>query len=248
MEKIGLQLYSINELTQKDFLGTLRKVGEIGYDGVEFAGYFNTPAKVLKKALEEYGLLPAGSHIGIEELRSNLDKAIDYSLEIGNNIIICPYLPEPMRNSTDAYKRTADLFNAIGERCRKQGITFGYHNHEYVFEKFDGEYGLDLLVKYTEPGLVDIQLDTFWAEYCGLRSVDFMRKYKERCSLLHIKDMKSSEEKVNTEIGKGIMDFREIVELGKEYKVKWFTIEQEEFEIPLLESIRISLEYLRGII
>jgi sugar phosphate isomerase/epimerase len=248
VDKIGLQLYSIQELTQKDFLGTLRSVGEIGYDGVEFAGYFNTPAKVLKKALEEYGLLPAGSHVGIEQLQDRLDKEIDYSLQIGNNIIICPYLPEPMRDSADAYKRTGDLFNTIGDRCRKQGILFGYHNHEFEFEKFDGEYGLDLLVKNTEPGLVDIQLDTFWAEYCGLKSVDFMRKYKERCSLLHIKDMKSNEEKVNTEIGKGIMDFKEIVDLGKELKVKWFTVEQEEFEIPLLESIKVSLKYLRKII
>jgi sugar phosphate isomerase/epimerase len=248
MEKIGLQLYSIKELTQQDFLGTLEKVAKIGYDGVEFAGYFNTPAKELYKALNDLGLQAAGSHIGIEQLQDNLDQVIDYSLEIKDPYIICPGLPVHMRDSVDAYKRLGDLFNRIGEKCKENGILFGYHNHDFEFEQFDGEYGLDLLVANTEPDQVFIELDTFWVEYCGLRSVDFIRKYGERCKVLHIKDMKSLEEKVNTEIGKGIMDFKEIVAAGKAVKAQWYTMEQEEFEIPQLQSIQESLQYLKTIL
>ncbi|OPA74558.1 hypothetical protein BVG16_22565 [Paenibacillus selenitireducens] len=248
MEKVALQLYSIKELTSTDFLGTLKNVADIGYDGVEFAGYFNTSAKDLRIALDQYGLQAAGSHIGISELEANLEKTIEYSLEINSAYIICPGLPEEMRNSTDSYKRTAELFNRIGERCKHSGLRFGYHNHGIEFKQFDGENGLDLLVNNTDPDHLFIELDTYWAEYAGLRSIDFIHKYKERCSILHIKDMKSEADKRNTEIGSGMMDFRAITAAGKQYGVNWFTVEQEEFEIPQLQSIGQSLKYLREIL
>ncbi|NLO82541.1 MAG: sugar phosphate isomerase/epimerase [Clostridiales bacterium] len=249
MEGIGLQLYSIKELTEKDLIGALKEVARIGYDGVEFAGFFDTPAKELKKALNDLNLKPCGSHTGIDLLQNKLEDVIQYNLEIGNSYIVCPGLPPHMRDSADAYRRLADLFNQIGQQCKRHGIQFAYHNHDFEFQKFNGEYGLDILLSNTDPDLVHMELDTFWVEYCGLKSVDFMRKYRQQCSsLIHIKDLKSMDEKISTEIGKGIMDFVEIVELGKELGIKWYIVEQEEFEIPQLESIQISLEYLRSIL
>ena len=248
MEKVALQLYSVKELTKKDFLGTLADVAKIGYDGVEFAGYFDTPARKLKQSLDEVGLKAAGSHISIDTLNSELDKAIEYSLEIENPFIICPYLPDNMRNSINAYKRTAEFFNQVGLKCNDNGIAFGYHNHDFEFERFDGVYGLDILVNNTEADLMFVELDTFWVEYMDLKSIDFIEKYKERCSILHIKDMKSLEEKNNIEIGKGIIDFNKIISLGRNYGVKWFTVEQEYFEIPQILSIKESLSYLRKIL
>ena len=248
MAKIGLQLYSIKELTESDFLGTIEKVARIGYDGVEFAGYFNTRAKDLRNCLAAAGIAAAGSHIGIESLREQLDACIEYSNEINSPYIIVPYIPEEMRNSLDAYKATAEEFNKIGEKCRKNGILFGYHNHEFEFEKFGGEFGLDLLVNHTAPENFFIELDTYWVEYSRLKSVDFVNKYKERCKILHIKDMKSMEDMENTEIGKGIMDFKGITAASLAYNPQWFTVEQEAFEIPQLQSIEESLRYLKGIL
>jgi sugar phosphate isomerase/epimerase len=248
MKNIALQLYSIKELTSVDFIGTLEKVAKVGYNGVEFAGYFNTPAKELKKALDSFNLKAAGSHIGIGAITENLDAVIDYSLQINDPYIICPGLPVHMRDSSDAYKKLAELFNKVGQKCKDNGIQFGYHNHDFEFEKFDGEYGLDILFGNTESELVHMELDTFWVEYTGLKSLDFINKYKERCSILHIKDMKSLENKVNTEIGKGIMEFKPMVEAGKSYGVKWYTVEQEEFEIPQLQSIQESYDYLKSIL
>jgi sugar phosphate isomerase/epimerase len=248
MNNIALQLYSIKELTEKDFLGTLEKVAEIGYNGVEFAGYFGTTAKKLKKTLDSVGLKASGSHIGIDQLTTNLNGLIEYSLEIGDPYIICPYLPTEFRNSAEAYRKTAEKFNLIGEKCKNNGIQFGYHNHDFEFEKFDGEFGIDILFSNSEPALLHMELDTFWVEYCGLKSLDFINKYKDRCSILHIKDMKSLNEKINTEIGKGIMDFKSMIKAGKEYNMKWYTVEQEEFEIPQLESIKESYVYLKSIL
>ncbi|GIO65812.1 sugar phosphate isomerase/epimerase family protein [Paenibacillus sp. JTLBN-2024] len=248
MENIALQLYSIKELTSADFLGTLAKVAEIGYDGVEFAGYFGTSASELKKALDAHGLRAAGSHIGISDLQDGLDRTIEYSLTIESPYIICPGLPEEMRSSADSYKRTAEAFNRIGERCKEQGLRFGYHNHAVEFEKFDGLTGIELLARHTDPDHLFFELDTYWAEAAGFRSVDWIESLKERCSVLHIKDMKSGQDKRNTEIGSGIMDFKAIVETGKRYGVQWYTVEQEEFEMPQLESIKASLAYLRQIL
>lgn len=248
MAKIGLQLYSIKELTEKDFFGSLEKVAKIGYQGVEFAGFFDTPASELKKVLDDLGIVPCGSHTGINALEEELNRVIDYNLEIGNQYVICPGLPEHMRNSYDAYMRLADKFNDIGRKCKEQGIQFAYHNHDFEFEKYNGEYGLDILLSNTDPDLVHMELDTFWVEYAGLKSVDFMRKYpKQHSSLIHIKDMKSLDEKISTEVGNGIMDFVEILNLAKELGTKWYIVEQEEFEISQLESIEKSLNYLKGI-
>lgn len=245
MENIGLQLFSIRDLTEVDFFGTLEMVGKIGYDGVEFAGYFGTSARDLKNALNNFGLKPAGSHIGIEGLISNPDEIIEYSLELGDPYIIVPALPENMRDCEDSWKKIAENFNKIGEKCRKNGIALGYHNHNFEFEKFNGEYGLDILVANTQPENCFIELDTFWVEYSGLRSVDFIEKYKERCVLLHIKEMKSLDDRVSTVIGRGIMDFKSIITIGKKYGVQWYTVEQEEFQDPELQSIEEDLKYLK---
>lgn len=249
MGKVGLQLYSIKELTAKDFIGTLKKVAEIGYDGVEFAGFFDTPAKELKKALDDFGLECCGSHTGINLLTDNLKETLDYNLEIGNPYIICPGVPAAMRDSADAYKKLADLFNEIGLKCKEHNLQFGYHNHAHEFEIYDGQHGLDILLSNTDPELVQMELDTFWAEYAGVKSVDFMNRHPKHCStLIHIKDMKSEDEKINTEIGKGIIDFIAITELAKKLGIKWYIVEQEQFNIPQLESIKQSLQYLKEIL
>jgi sugar phosphate isomerase/epimerase len=248
MDPVALQLYSIKELTQVDFLGTLEKVAKMGYDGVEFAGYFDTSAKDLKKVLNGVGLQAAGSHIGIDALKSDLERSIDYALEIENPYIICPGIPEEMRSSKDDYIRTADFFNKVGQRCKENGIQFGYHNHDFEFEQFNGVYGLDLLVNHTEKALLFVELDTYWVEFSGLRSIDFIEKYGERCRILHIKDMKSLADKRNTEIGAGIMDFKSIIPAGQKQGVQWYTVEQEEYEIPQLRSIQESLNYLKSLI
>ncbi|KHE67394.1 sugar phosphate isomerase/epimerase [Halobacillus sp. BBL2006] len=245
---IGLQLYSLKELTEKDFLGTLKKVGEAGYDGVEFAGYFGASSKDLKKALDDYGLKAAGTHIGIKDLENNLDEVINYSLEIDNPYVICPGLPEEYRDCADAYKRTAELFSRVGEQCKQSGLLFGYHNHDVEFQKFEGKTGLQYLVDKTVADYVFFELDTYWAEVCGHSSIELIHQLRERCKILHIKDMNNWKEKRNIEVGKGVLDFEKIVAAGKSQEVEWYTVEQEAYDIDQIKSIEISLRYLRGIL
>ncbi|WP_059105490.1 sugar phosphate isomerase/epimerase family protein [Shouchella shacheensis] len=248
MTQLGLQLYSLKELCREDFFGTLNQVAAAGYEGVEFAGYFETPSKQLKNELNNVGLKAAGSHIGMDTLESTLDQAIQYSLEIENPYIICPGLPESYRDSADAYKRTAEILTAIGERCTANGLAFGYHNHDVELQTFDGEHGLELLFKYSDPTHVFMELDTFWLEATGLSSVNWIEQYKERVRILHMKDMNNPRELRNVVVGSGTMDVEAIVTSGKKHGVEWYTVEQEQFDQDQMESVTKSATYLKSIL
>ncbi|MCM2676644.1 sugar phosphate isomerase/epimerase family protein [Alkalicoccobacillus plakortidis] len=248
MKKIGLQLYSVKERCSENFFGTLDAVAKAGYDGVEFAGYHGKTSKELNNHLKNNQLKAAGSHVGIQELESNLEGVIEYSLEIENPFIVCPGLPDHYRDSTDAYKRTAELFSRIGETVSAAGLTFGYHNHDIELQTFDGEYGLDLLFAHSDARHVFMELDTYWLEATGLKSVDWIHRYKDRIKALHIKDMNNLTEKRNVEVGSGVMDFKKIVTAASAQNIDWYIVEQEEFSMDEFKSIAISSAYLKTIL
>jgi len=163
MKNIGLQLYSIKEISEKNFFGAIKLTADIGYDGIEFAGYFDTPAKELKKVLEDNGVVACGTHTGFEALENEFNRTVEYNLEIDNKYIIIPWIPTEMCNSRDAWQKTAEKMNFMNDKLREQGIKFGYHNHAFEFEKFDESYGYDILAENTSPDLL-LEIDTFWVE------------------------------------------------------------------------------------
>lgn len=242
MEKIAIQMYSVRDEEQKDFLGTLEKVSEIGYKGVEFAGFFDTPADVLKKTLERLQLKSVASHTAIELLQDNLDDVIRYNQTIGTNYIICPW---DVCKSKEEYLQRAAFFNVVAKKIDHAGMKFAYHNHAHEFDIVDGKYGLDYLYELTDPKIFIPQLDVYWIYYAGINPVDYIEKYAGRCKLIHLKDMKDAESKAMTEVGAGILDMKSIIAKGQEIGVEWFTVEQDVCEIPSLESIRISYENVK---
>lgn len=250
MGKIGLQLYSVRDKTSEDFLGTVRKVGEMGYDGVQFAGFFNTSSEELKKTMDEVGLVSAGSHMGLDTLLGDeLEKTLTYNREIGNDLIICPSLPGEFQQSADTYKKAAEQLNAIGETCKKHGFTFGYHNHNFEFKDLGGQRGFDVLFENTDPDLVKVELDCYWVTHGGDDPRKIIETYKERVVSLHIKDMKHVDgEKVSTEVGNGELDIEGLLQVGDRYGVRWFTVEQEDFDKDSLESAAINVRHLKQLV
>ena len=243
---IGLQLWSIKDELEKDFKGTLKKVAKIGYDGVEFAGYGGLSSYELKALLIDLGLKACGSHVSLVELTDNIDAVIKYSLEIGNKYIICPYAEA---NSKQDVLELAVKLNLIGQKCMASGLIFGYHNHAHEFKEFHGEYALDLIYKATDAGLVKAEIDTYWVEYAGVNAVEYIKKYKSRCLLIHIKDMQIIEDKKeSTEVGNGIMDISKIICEAEKQGATWLIIEQEYFTRPTLESIEISYNNLKNLV
>ncbi|WP_404454704.1 sugar phosphate isomerase/epimerase [Virgibacillus necropolis] len=247
MGNIGLQLYSVCEAAEKDFLGTIHRVADMGYDAVQFAGFFETSAKQVKNVLDEKEIGVGGSHTGFDLLNSDkLKETILYNQEINNDLIICPYLPEEKRNSGEAYKRTAEELNSIGRICKENGMRFAYHNHNFEFEIYDGMTGFDLLFGQTDPELVKIELDCFWANYAGHDAGSIIEKYGERVVSLHMKDM--NQEKKSIEIGKGTLDLTGLLKTANDQAVEWLVVEQEDFDREPMDCAKTNQVNLRALL
>lgn len=239
---VAVQLYTLREETEIDFVGTLKKVAEIGYKGVEFAGFGGFKASELKAILLNLGLKPAGAHIGIEELSNNLNEIIAYNLELGNRYIVCPYANF---ENKEAYINMAAELDKIGKKLKSVGLELCYHNHAHEFTSYDGEYGLDIIYKGTEAENLKAEVDTYWVAYAGLDPAEYLKKYALRTPLVHIKDMENSENRDFTEIGNGILDIKAIAKQAIENEAEWLIVEQDVCKRPTLESVKISFESLK---
>ena len=246
---IALQLYSVREDCARDLEKTLRAVADMGYDGVEFAGYYGRSAEELRRMLDELGLKVAGTHIAIDTLLGDeLEKTIEFNRILGNKFLIVPWLPENMRNSKEAWLKTAKLFNEIAERLKPEGMYVGYHNHHIEFKPMNGETPWDIFFKATVPEVV-MQLDTGNAMYGGVTSdevLEIIKRYPGRAMTVHLKEYSSTNPKAL--IGEGEMKWREFLKLCETVGgTEWYIIEQESYAYTPLECVRRCLENLRKI-
>jgi len=240
MASIGVQLYTVRDQTAKDFLGTIRKIAQIGYEGVEFAGYFGTDAGELKEVLSDTGLENGGSVLPLPDLldEQKRDDFLDYAHKIECSQIICPILPEGYRGTAEDFRRAADILNDLGNHCSRRGFRFHYHIHGVEFARFDEGAGMDILLQSTDPAVASFQADVGWIHHAGIDPVDFLQKHGSRCPLLHLKDLSAA--KMDTEVGMGVVDIAGCIREALRYKASWLTVEQESFTIPSLESVAIS--------
>lgn len=245
MNNIGLQLWSIREEMTEDLLGMLEKVSKMGYAGVQFAGFGGHSAEEVKRKLDEVGLVAAGAHVQIDELKNNLEETLEYHKVIGNDLIIVPYLEENMRTTEDDYKQTASLLNDIGKKLVAKGFTFGYHNHDFEFDMFNGKTGLDIIFENTNEAYLKMELDCFWASYTNNDPLRVIDKYADRCVSLHIKDLKMEEgTPISTELGTGTLPLKTYMQKGKDVGVRWHIVEQEHFAKDPLEIARENAQYI----
>lgn len=243
---VAVQLYTLRDETAKDFVGTLRKVAEIGYAGVEFAGYGDLTAKELKTLLDDLGLKAAGTHVGMDALGNDFNAVADFQLEIGNPFVVIPWLGEEFRRTAEEWKQTAAKMSAIGEKCVQRGLTLCYHNHSFEFARFDGAYGLDLLYGNSDPKYLQAELDLYWVKKGGENPTAYIQKYAGRVPLLHVKDMADDAEGSFAEVGTGILDWDAIFAAAPSAGTKWYIVEQDVCKRPCLESVEISFRNLQA--
>ncbi len=246
MAKIALQMYSIREECQKDFLGTLRRVAAMGYDGAEFAGYFGVPAADVKAVLDETGLEAAGAHVNIKLIEEDLENSIAYTKALGCPAFICPSFRVNKEDPASTFNYIADLFNKTAKRCADEGLQFQYHIHGHEFIDVNGTTGMQMILDQTDPSLVFFEPDTMWIDHAGVDSVQFLRDNAERCVYIHLKDFKDRETWGDTEIGRGQLNIPAMIEIANAHNMPWFVIEQEGFDMPMMESVEISLKNLRA--
>jgi sugar phosphate isomerase/epimerase len=246
---VGLQLYTVRELTGKDFAGTLKQVAQIGYDSVEFAGFGGLSAKDVKKLLDDLGLSCAGSHEGYEGLAKNLSAVIDFNLAIGNAFIVCPSMPQEWRGKgTDGFKAFGEKLTEIGRTVNKSGMQFCYHNHNFEFEKVDGKYLIDYLLESSDPKAVKSEVDVYWVQYANADPAAFINKYSTRCPMIHMKDMANDEKRSFAPVGAGIMDMKSIVQAARKAKAARYIVEEDTTKGPVLEAIALSLKNMRELL
>ena len=245
MAKAALELYSIRELMEKDVLKSLEDTADAGYDGVEFAGFFDMPAKAIRQKLDELGLEVCGSHTGWELLTGDIQPIFDYNNIIGNKNIILPYISEDLRKDAQSWKSVAQKMNVIGQKCKEAGFTFAYHNHAFEFDKFDGITGYQILVDNIDTEYVKLQPDLGWVAFAGEDVEAFLEKYKNLLLTIHVKQFKQVGSRDATEVHKGIVKYPPIIKKCIELGMEWFIIEQESFDIPMLQSIKENCTELK---
>jgi sugar phosphate isomerase/epimerase len=238
--QVALELYTVRDETKRDFAGTLQRVAQIGYAGVEFAGYGNLTSPEMSALLAETGLKAASTHLGLAALEGQpLNASLQYCQDIGCSFIVLPSLPKEWR-TLEGIKVLAPRLDAIGRQCQEKGITFAYHNHDFEFTKVDGVYLLDYLLRATDPSLVKIELDVYWAAHAGVDPVSYLQALADRVALVHLKDMAA--DRSMTEVGKGTLNMQQICAFAQARGL-WGIVEHDYPQIPSLESARVSFEY-----
>ncbi|MBB6734273.1 sugar phosphate isomerase/epimerase family protein [Cohnella zeiphila] len=239
---IAVQPYTVREALSRDYVGTLEKIAAIGYKGIELGpppqGTMSLDEQ--KALLDRLGLQVIGTHASFDNLDVDFEPLFDYLDRTGGR-----YVTVSMKfESRDDVLRKAERMSRIGERCRARGATFLYHNHDWEFQRYDGDYALDLILRETDPELVKLELDTYWVRKGGEDPVAFMGKLAGRCPLLHIKDMEAGEEQFFAEIGEGILDFPAIAEAAERIGTEWLVVEQDLCRRDPLDSLAISYRNL----
>jgi sugar phosphate isomerase/epimerase len=242
---IGVQLYTVREQMAKDFEGSLEKIAAIGYKEVEFAGYHGKSPKEIQEILNRYGLTAPSAHMPLADIQTKLDQTVETVKAVGHEYLICPYLEDKDRQTLDDYKRHAETFNRAGEACRKAGIQFGYHNHNFEFEAKDGKLPYDLLLAETDKDLVKMELDLYWITKAGQDPLAYIDKYKNRFALFHVKEMDKTPQRGITEVGRGVIDFKTIFAKTPAGVIKHYFVEQDICPGSPFDSIKISFDHLK---
>ena len=266
---VGLQLYSLREFLPKDFAGTLQKIAAAGYQVVEAAGFYDRSASDFKQAMKTAGLRCVSAHYPLSQLQPKLDSIIDYANDLGLQYMVCssPSLQDPARVklspkdpgyhtawmqafTLDDWKWNAEQFNAIGKKVKAAGMQFGYHNHVAEFQKLGNAVPYDELIRLTDPELVTFEMDCGWVSVAGYSPAEYLKKYPTRISLLHVKDFdlkKGTEHPQSTELGRGTIDYHAIFAALKPGQLKYYFVEQEDFDMPPFEAIKIDADYMRNL-
>jgi len=252
---LGLQLYSVHESLPKDFDGTLAKVRAAGYTEVEAAGYYDKKAADWRKALDKAGLRCVCALHPMDALKSQLDELIEYGHVLGLNYLGCvsanrrdPAAKGPL--TLDDWRWVAGEFNRIGEKIKAAGMSFAIHNGTDELGSEGGVVFYDELLRLTDPSLVCFELDCGWMIAGGGNPVEYLRKTPERFPLLHVKDMVKGDmvkgpmgELHSTIMGRGVIDYRPILRAAA--GMKHYFVEQEVFDMDVMESLRLDAEYMK---
>lgn len=241
---VGVQLYSVRHELKEDFEGTIAKLAEMGFQGVEFANYFGHSAKELRSILDTHGLECCGTHIMMEALQGDtFAETVAFSKTLENEYLIVRWIPEEKRSDRATFMQTVEELNQIAERLSSHGMQIGYHNHDYIFETFDGDLMWELLAENTRDDFI-LQLDTGHAAGIGQDPVELLKRHPGRTTTLHAKPYSSRNE--GAVIGEDDLDWPRIIQIAEEMGgTEWHILEYEVEGVSALEALKTCLANFR---
>ena len=263
---VAVQIFSVRDAAKEDLRGTLVKIKEMGYDGVEFAGLYDNAPEQIKAMCEEIGLIPVSAHVPYLSMVKDPKGVLSQYATIGCQFVAVPYLTEEYRPGTDKFPEVVENIKKIGKVAKELGLQLLYHNHDFEFIKLDGKYALDVLYDEVSAEYLQTELDTCWVNIGGEYPPAYIKKYSGRAPVVHLKDFygeKSEdmyeligiEKKAPTRpgnfefrpVGSGVQDFPSILKAVEEAGASWVVVEQDQATMGLtpMESIAKSREYLK---
>ncbi len=263
---VGLQLYSVRDDMSKDPFGSLTAVAKMGYKYVEHANYIDrkfygyAPSE-FRKILDDLGLKMISGHTVMgrqhwdaakKDFSDSWKQTVDDAATLGQKWVISPSMDPGMRKTYDDFIGYMDVFNKCGELCKRQGMKFGYHNHDFEFsEKLNNEKLFDIIMRRIDPNLVAMQLDIGNLYNGGAIAKDIMNQYPGRFEIIHVKDeipaSGGNEKYVSTILGEGIVNARQMVDLAAEKGgTECYIIEQESYQNKTpMESVKADLGIMK---
>jgi len=240
---IALQTYTVRDQMEKDVPGTLKAIADIGYENIEIAGTAGLPAAELRKMCDDAGLSIVSAHMA-PPAEDAVSAFADEAKILGISFVVTG-MPGELRGSAEGYRTHAKNCEKIALALKPYGLTLCYHNHSFEFKTFDGKYGLDILYEESAPDSLQAQFDVYWVQHGGEDPAAYILKWRDRCKLLHLKDMLGDEKKSFSEVGEGILDWPSIFKAADEIEPAWYIVEQDVCARPSLESAKISFENLK---
>jgi sugar phosphate isomerase/epimerase len=257
VKNVGLQLYSLRDQLPADPKGVIAKIAKAGYKEVETFGYsqakgfWGLDAKAFSSVLKENGLTTPSGHYDMNSFfgtgsTGELESYMEAAHATGQQYVIVPSIDNKYIKTVDDFKATAEKLNKAAEICKKQGLKLGYHNHNFEWKPVDGTTFYDVIINNTDPKLVAMEMDIYWVVRSKQDPLELIAKHPGRFAFVHIKDMDKANNNLNTEIGKGTIDFKAIMKKAKLAGVQHFIVEQENYtNIDPYQSIAESCAYVK---
>lgn len=247
VKNVGIQLYTFRKEMLADTTGTLKQIASLGIKQIESArsdkgNYYGLKPKEMKQVCSDLGMTLRSGHVHIDD---KWQQTMNEAAEAGQEYLICSTMPK-RGQTVDNYKKVAEAFTKAGEDCKKLNIKFGYHNHEYEFESENAQVLYDVLLNNTDSGLVHMELDLGWVIAAGKNPLAYFKNFEGRFPLWHLKDM-NLQKKESTEFGKGSLDIVQMLKHSKQSGLKYLFVEQEEYAITPLDSMKHNMHYLENL-
>ena len=266
---VGLQLYSVREFMKQDFYGTLKAVRDMGYEYVEFAGYFDKSAEEIKSILDELGLKCISVHQNLDGYEPDPAALVSFLKTFGVKYSVIPWYKKEELASAEAWEKTSKKFNEIAEYLSANGMMLGYHNHDFEFERRDGKFLYDYIFESVPKDKIAPEFDTCWVRYAGLKPEEKILEYAGRVEIVHLKDFSCKKlaqgpayDLIGADavpakrednafefrpLGMGMQDFDTILKACEDAGCETVIVEQDQPSMGMnaLECVRASRNFLR---